>query len=239
MPLSRPRKRRLSETDYDDPQPKRPRGVEVNRLYAVSDPLPTVTVPAWFDFDQSFQLPNPVSTDPLKSSFDLDFFNPPSLPSLVIPSAPGESAQARSTLITLTSNNEGPLPGVPDAMNDFSLFEIPQLNPFPPTPPTFDLDWTEFLNFEPEFSFFHPSPTLSPSSTSTPPLIDDTVLPPSSPFYSNPCSPGSLLEVLPHQSEKGLQLFAVGEPVIQEQEFLLPPGESAGIPSVSALLSVH
>ena len=214
--------------------------MEGGRLHAVSDPLPAATVPAWFDFDQSFQLPNPASTDPLESSsFDLDFFNPPSLHPCVVPPVPGEPVQGRLTLNTLTSYNEGSLFDIPAPTSDFtSLLEMPQLDLFPPTLPTFNADWTEFLNFESEFSLFPSSPSVVSSSASTPPLMDDAILSPSFPSYSNPCSPDSLLEVLPRLGEKGIQLPTVGEPIIQEQEFLLPPGENSGIPSASALLLV-
>lgn len=88
----RKRKRRLSESDNDDTRPKRPRGIEGGRLHIVSDSHLATVAPAWFDPDQSFRLPSPVSTGPVElHSFDLDFFNPPSLPSGVISSIPGES----------------------------------------------------------------------------------------------------------------------------------------------------
>lgn len=86
----RHRKRRLSESDHDGSQPKRPRGVEGGRNHSVSDPLPR-TEPTWIDFDRSFQIPNPASIDPLElSSFDINFFNPLSLPSCTVSSPSGE-----------------------------------------------------------------------------------------------------------------------------------------------------
>lgn len=89
----RSKKRRLSEGDSECSRPKRPRGMEGDRLHIVSDPLSMSTTPAWFNFDQTFQIPDPASTGPLDSaSFDLDFFNPPSLPSHIDPSTPGEFA---------------------------------------------------------------------------------------------------------------------------------------------------
>ena len=214
--------------------------MEGGRLHAVSDPLLIAAEPTWFDIDQSFQLPNAASTDPLESSsFDLDFFNPPSLPSPIATPVPGEFVRTWSTHITLTLSDEDAIVGIPTLIDDFSaLFEIPQLDPFPPALPTFNIDWTEFLNFEPDLPPFPPSPSLASSSANTPPLIDDAVLSLSSPSYSGPCSPDSLLDILPHLSEKGVQLPIVGEPVIQGQEFLLPPGENAGIPSYGALLSL-
>jgi len=89
LPPLRSKKRRLSENDSDFPRPKYPRGMEGGRLHAVSDPLAEPTSPPWFDFDQSFQIPNPASTNPLDSSpFDLEFFDPPSL--CAAPPVPGE-----------------------------------------------------------------------------------------------------------------------------------------------------
>lgn len=86
----RPRKRRLSESSHDGSLPKRPRGMEGGRNHAVSDPLPDI-VPRWFDFDKSFQIPNPASTGPLElPSFDVNFFNPLPLPSCVVSSTTGE-----------------------------------------------------------------------------------------------------------------------------------------------------
>jgi len=64
--------------------------MEGDRFHAVSDPL---SAPTLFNFDQTFQIPDPASTGPLDStSFDLDFFNPPSLPSCTDLSTPGEFA---------------------------------------------------------------------------------------------------------------------------------------------------
>lgn len=65
--------------------------MEGDRLQTVSNPLTPSTASAWFDFDQSFQIPNPASTDPLEPTvFDLDFFNPPSLSSYAVSPLPGE-----------------------------------------------------------------------------------------------------------------------------------------------------
>lgn len=123
--------------------------------------------------------------------------------------------------------------------DDFSaLFEMPQLDLLQPGPPTFNSDWTEFLNFEPDLPHFPPSPSLVPSLANTPPLVDDAILSPSSPSNTDPPSPESLLDILPHLNDKGFQFHAVGEPMIQEQCFLLPLGENTGIPSAAALLSV-
>lgn len=63
---------------------------------AVSDPFPSPMTPLWFNFDQSFQIPNPASTDPLEpSSFEVDFFNPLSLPPSVNLFPLGESSVAQ------------------------------------------------------------------------------------------------------------------------------------------------
>lgn len=65
--------------------------MEGDRLYAVSDHLPVATVSTWFDFDQTFEIPDPASTNPFDpTSFDLDFFNPLSLPSCAGSPIPGE-----------------------------------------------------------------------------------------------------------------------------------------------------
>lgn len=126
------------------------------------------------------------------------------------------------------------------SVDDFStLFEIPQLDLSQQTLPTFSSDWTEFLNFDPDLPLFHSSPTLASSSANTPPLVDDDALSPSPPSDSDLSSPHFLLGVLPQSSDKGVLLPAVWEPIILEQDFLLPPGEGAGILSASALLSVH
>jgi hypothetical protein len=181
------------------------------------------TVPTWFNFDQSFKIPDPASTVPLDStSFDLDFFNPPSLPSYPLSSIPELSIDTAATA------------------DDFSaLFEIPQLDLLQPILPTFKSDWTEFLNFEPDLSLFPSSPSLASSSAGTPLLIDDAILSPSPLSDSNPSSPDPLLDILPHLIEKGTQFPNVGEPIIRGQDFLLPPGEDAGIRPASVLLSVR
>lgn len=65
--------------------------MEGGRFYAVSDPLSPSAKPAWFDPDRSFQIPDSASTDPLEMlSFDLDFFDLPSIPSDLVSSTPGE-----------------------------------------------------------------------------------------------------------------------------------------------------
>lgn len=118
------------------------------------------------------------------------------------------------------------------------MFEMPQLDLLQPGPLTFHSDWTEFLNFEPDPPLFLSSPSLVPSLANTPSLADDALPSPSSPSNSDPPSPDSLLNILPHLNDKGFQFPAIGEPIIQEQDFLLPPGENAGIPSAVSLLSV-
>lgn len=214
--------------------------MEGGRLHAVSDPLAESTAPAWFDFDQSFQIPNPASTGPLDaSSFDLDFFNPSCLPLCAVSPIPGEPTSILQVDIVLMSNYEAPSVDVTVPADGFSaLFEIPQLDLLQPGLPNFDCDWTEFLNFEPDLSLF---PYSSPASSlaSTPPLVDEVILSPSSPSNSGTSSPGPFLNVLPHLNEKHVQSPAVGEPIIQGQDFLLPPGENAGIPSAFALFSTH
>lgn len=218
--------------------------MEGDRSQTVSAPLPASTVPTWFDFDQTFQIPNPASTNPLDSTpFDLDFFDHPSLPTYADPFTLGEFASTRQTYPILISNYKAPPnnPAVP-ADDISALFDIPQLDLLQQTLPSFSSDWTQFLNFEPDLSPFPSSPS-SPSLTSslanTPPLIDDAALSPSSPSDSNSSSPGPLLDILPHLGEKGIQFPTAAEPMIRGQDFLLPPGEDAGILSVSALLSVH
>lgn len=215
--------------------------MEGDRLHAVSDPLCATTAPAWFSLDQSFQLPNPASTQPLElSSFDLDFYNPPSLPSCVLPPASGKFIQYQQTFSSLTPVSEALFSDNTALVDDFpALFEMPQLDLLRSTLPTFGSDWTEFLNFEPDLSLFPPSPSLASSSASTPPLIDDAILSPSSPSCGDPYSPDPVLDILPHFSEKGVQIPVVGGPIIQGSEFLFPPGEDAGIPSTSALLTIH
>ena len=214
--------------------------MEGGRLHAVSSPLTESPAPAWFDFDQSFQIPNPASTGPLDpSSFDLDFFNPSCLPLCAVPPIPGEPTSILQVDIVLTSNYEAPPVDVTVPADGFSaLFEIPQLDLLQPGLPTFDCDWTEFLNFEPDLSLF---PYSSPASSlaSTPPLVDDVILSPSSPSDSDPSSPDPFLNILPHLTEKYIQSPTVGEPIIQGQDFLLPPGENAGIPSAIVLLSAR
>lgn len=228
------KKRCLSESDSDFPRPKRPRGVEGGRLHAVSDTLTLPTVPTCFDFDKSFQIPDPASTGSLDSSaFDVDFFDPLSLPPHVIPSTPGEPIlilrlhYADDELQALSTDIAAPA-------DDFStLFEIPRLDLLQPGLPTFDSDWAEFLNFEPNFSLFPYSPSLSSSLASTPPLIDDAILSPF-PFGSDPSGPNHLLDILPHLNEKDIRFPAAREPTIQRQCFPLLPGEEAVIPSTAA-----
>jgi hypothetical protein len=124
-----------------------------------------------------------------------------------------------------------------------ALFEIPQLDLLQSQFPTFNADWMEFLNFEPDLSLFPPSPSLASSLASTPPLVDDAILPPASPSSlpeNHPPSPELLRDILPRLlGEKYDQFPMVREPAIREQEFLLPPGDVVVIPSISALLSVH
>lgn len=139
----------------------------------------------------------------------------------------------------LTLNSEVPSADIAVTAGDFSaLFEIPQLDLLQPGLPTFDSDWTEFLNCEPDFSLFPYSPSFASSLASTPPLVDDAILSPSSPSDNDLCSPDPLLGILPHLDEKDIQ-FPIGSPVIHGQDFFLPPGEDAGITYASALLSVH
>lgn len=238
-PSPRPKKRRLSESDSDSPRAKYPRGMEGGRLHAVSDPLTESTAPTWFNFDQSFQIPDPASTGPLgPSEFDVDFFDPSCLPLCATSSISGESASILQTDAVLTSSYKAPSSTVAVPTDGFSsLFEIPQLDHLQPELPTFDCDWTEFLNFEPDLSLF---PFSSPTSSlaSTPPLVDDAILSPSSPSDNDPSSPDPFLDILPHLNEKCVQ-SPVRVPLIQGQDFLLPPGEDAGIPSIIALLSTH
>jgi len=133
---------------------------------------------------------------------------------------------------------EAPLTDIIAPAEDFTaLFEIPQLELLQPTLFTLNSDWSEFLNFESDLSLFPSLPSLTPSLAGTPPLVDDATLS-SSPPYSNPPSPDSPLEMLPYLSDKGIQL-TTGEPIIGGQDFLLPPGENAGIASASVLLSVR
>ena len=229
----RPKKRRLSESDQDGSRPKRPRGVEGNRLHVTSDPLP-VAASAWFDFGQSFQMPNPASTDPLEpSSFDLDFFNPPSLSPCVPFPTPGEFVRRWWATTALTSTFVATTDTISSVAGFPGSFEIPQLDLLQSELPSFDSDWSEFLNLDPDLSLFPPSPSLLSSSASTPPLADDAIL-----SIPTPSSLFSPLETLPYLIDKGYQLQTLGEPIIQGQDFLLPPGEATGIPSASALLSI-
>jgi len=240
LPSLSPKKRRLSESDPDSPRPKRPRGTTSSSLHAVSDPSSAPIMPTWFNFEQSFKIPTPASTDPLdSSSFDLDFFNPPPLPSCTVSSVQGQSIPILQVRAVLRPDYKAlPTYAVTPALDDFSaLFEIPRLDLLQSGLPTFDPDWTEFLNFEPDLSPFPSSPSLTPSSASTPPLAGDAILSPLS--DSDPFSLDPLFDIHSHLSEKGIQFPLVGEPVIQEQGFLLPPGEDAGIPSAGFPLPVH
>jgi len=136
--------------------------------------------------------------------------------------------------------HEAPLTDVVAPVEDFSaLFEMPQLDLLQSDLPTFHCDWSEFLNFQPEFSLFPSSPSLTPSLASTPPLVDDATLSPSSTSYGGPSSPVSVPDILPHLSDKEAQLPTLRRAIIRGQDFLLPPGETAGIPSASTLLSVY
>ncbi|KAF9654224.1 hypothetical protein BDM02DRAFT_3182051 [Thelephora ganbajun] len=219
-PPLRSRKRRLSESDSDYSQPKRPRGMGGGRPYAVSDPLSVSPVPVRLDFDQTFQIPNPASISPPDpTSFDLDFFN--------LPPCIGLSNVVSSTDTAVSA----------DAFT--TLFEIPQIGLLQPALPSFDSDWTEFLNFEPYLSHSRSSPLLTPSSASTPLLVYDPIISPSSPPDSGFSSPNSFLDILPHLSEKSLQFPIAVDPTTQGQDFLLPPGDDAGIPFPSASLSIH
>lgn len=218
--------------------------MEADRSHAVSNPLPE-TVPTWFDLDKSFQIPNPASTDPLElTSFDVNFFNPLSLPSCIVSPTFG-GFDTRLPIIPNADTFEFLAPPTDVAtsvsvMEDFSaLFKMPQLDLLRPTLATFNSDWTEFLNFEPDLPLSPSSPSIIPSLASTPPLVADANLSPLSLPNCGPSSPNTLLDILPHFSDKEFQFPALGEPIIQGQDFMLPPGESAGIYSASALLSVH
>lgn len=119
-----------------------------------------------------------------------------------------------------------------------ALFEMPQLDLLQPALPSFDSDWSEFLNFEHDSSLFQSSPLLPLSSTSTPPLIDDATLsPPSLPDSGLPSPDSSNVPL--HPSEKSIQFSAIAEPIIHGQDFLLSPGDDVGMLSLGALLSVH
>jgi len=194
--------------------------VEGHRLHAVSDPLVAAAASTWFDFNRSFRIPSPASVDPLESSFDLDFFNPPSLPSYTVSSVPGKFLflPTRQARVVLTSHHKASSINDTPPVDDFSaLFEIPQLDLFQPTLSTLNPDWTEFLNFQPDLSFFRLSP-------STPPFVDDDSLPPSSPFHSSPLTPNPILDILPGPDEckKAIQFPTAGEPVIQGRDSLFP-----------------
>lgn len=140
----------------------------------------------------------------------------------------------------LTPNAKAPSIDVPVPVDDFStLFEIPKLDPLQPVHSTFNADWTEFLNFEPDSSLFSPSSSLIPSFTSTPSLVDDVTLSPPSVSDHGPSSPGSLPDFYLLLNEKGTRSSTVGEPIIQGLDFLLPPGEEVGISSAASLLSTH
>jgi hypothetical protein len=210
-----------------------------DRLHAASDPLPVSAMSTWFDLDQSFKIPGPASTTPLDSSaFDLDFFNPAS-PLCPLSPIPGQSIPTLRTYVVLTPDHKALSTDTAAPVDDFSaLFEIPQLDLLQSMLPTFKSDWTEFLNFEPDLSLFSSSPSLASSLAGTPPLVDDALLSPSPLYESDSSSPSPLLDIPPLLVEKGILFPNVGEPVIQGQEFLLPPGEDAGIPSASVLLSV-
>lgn len=233
-----PKKRRLSESDSDLSRPKRPRGTAGGRLHAASDPISVPSMPAWFDFDQSFKIPTPASTNPLdSSSFDLYFLNP--LPSCTVSSIPSEFIPFSQAEVSPDLSRKAPSIDVAVPASDFSaLFEIPQLDLSQPGIPDFDSGWTEFLNFEPDFSLSPYSHSPVSSWISTPPLADDIILSPRFPSEDS-FSPCPLPKILPCPNEKGIQFPTVREPVIQEQDFLLPPGEGAGIPSITAFFPIY
>lgn len=68
--------------------------------------------------------------------------------------------------------------------------------------------------------------------------MDNAALSPFSPSYGASSSPLSVPDNLPRLNDKDVRLWA-GEPMIQGQDFLLPPSETAGILSASTLLSAH
>jgi len=139
----------------------------------------------------------------------------------------------------LTSNFKALSADVAVTADDLStLFEIPQLDLLQPGLPTFDCDWTEFLNFEPDLSLFPYSPSTMPSLSSTPPLVDDAILSPS-PSDGDLPNPDPFLKTLPLLNEKDDQFPTTGEPIIREPYSLLPPREDAGIPSAAALFSMY
>ena len=210
--------------------------MEGGRLHSVSDPLTLTAVPTWFDFDQSFQIPTPASTGPLdSSSYEIDFFNPTPLLPCTASYIPGDFIPILHVDGMLTLDHKAPTIHT----DHFSaLFDIPQPDQLQPGLPTFDSDWTEFLNFEPDLSL---SPySLSPPSSlaNTPPLTDDIILFPSSSSDGDLSSPDPLLNILPRMDEKHLQSTTIGGPLIHEQDFILPLGEEAGI-SAAALLSSY
>ena len=118
-----------------------------------------------------------------------------------------------------------------------ALFEMPQLDLLQSSLPSFDCDWSEFLNFQPDLSPFQSSPSLVSSSADTPPLIDDATLSPPSLPHSVLSSPDSLCDILPHLSGKSAQFPF--EPMIRGPDFLLFPGDDAGIPSADVLLTIY
>lgn len=235
-PTLRPRKRCLSECDFDCSRPKRPRGVEDGRLQPVLDPFLTPTGPAWPDLSKAFQIPNPVSTSPPDpASLYLDFFSPSSC---LAPSklceffvVPSDRACADNNYKVSYADVATPA-GAPTA-----LFETPRFDLLQSSLPSFNSDWSEFLNFEPELSPFQPSTSLASSLAGTPPLIDDATLSPHSLPDSGLPSPDSFCNILPHLSEKSAQFPIVLETIIRGQEFLLLPGDT-GIPSTDILLTI-
>lgn len=120
-----------------------------------------------------------------------------------------------------------------------AFFETPPLDLLQSSLPSFDSDWSEFLNFEPDLSPFQLSPSLASSLAGTPPLINDASLSPSSLPDSGLSSPDPICHILPHLSEKSTQSLIVAEPIIQGQDFLLPPGEDARIPFSDVLPTIH
>ena len=116
---------------------------------------------------------------------------------------------------------------------------MPQLDLLQPSLPSFDSDWSQFLNFERDLSLFQHSPSLASSLANTPPLVDDATLsPPFLPDSGLP-SPDPLCILLPHLSEKNAQYPVVAEPMIREHNFWLLPSDGGGIPSADVLLAIH
>jgi hypothetical protein len=131
-------------------------------------------------------------------------------------------------------------PDVATSVDAFTaLFEMPQFDLLQPSLPSFDSDWSEFLNFAPELSLFQPSPSLASSLAGTPPLVDEATLSPPSLPDSGFSSPDPLCILLPSSSEKIAQLPIFPEPIIQGQDFLLLPGDDAGISSADILFTMH